>query len=50
MFSYKDVLCYEADFKNIGIDDEKEQMNVLEYFFHLGKIIYGKCNDNEKGC
>lgn len=49
MINSNELLGYEADFRDVGIYDEKEQMNVLDYFYHIGKIIYGKYKDNEKG-
>lgn len=31
---------YEEQLKTIGITEETKQIEVLEYFYQLGKIIY----------
>lgn len=37
------------DFNQLGITDEKEQKEIIEYFYQLGKIMYQiKINSNDE--
>ena len=31
---------FKNDFNQLGITGEKEQMEIIEYFYQLGKIMY----------
>ena len=42
MFTHEEINNYEKELAQIGITDEKEKKNVIEFFYQLGKIIYNK--------
>ena len=40
MFTDEELKDYGKLFNDVGITDKKEQKNVLEFFYKLGKITY----------
>lgn len=48
MFTEDDVKDYNSDFCKIGLTNEKEQKQVLEFLYTLGTIIYQVKQDNNE--
>lgn len=40
MFTDEETKYYAEQLQQLGITEETEQIEVLEYFYQLGKIIY----------
>ena len=40
MFTNSELENYEEQLKQLGISEEAERKEVLDYFYQLGKIIY----------
>ena len=40
MFTDEETKDYAEQLQQLGITEETEQIEVLEYFYQLGKIIY----------
>ena len=48
MFSEDEVKDYYTDFCKIGLTNEEEQKQVLEFLYALGTIIYQVKQDNNE--
>lgn len=48
MFTEDEVKEYNADFCKIGLTDEAEQKQMLEFLYTLGTIIYQVRQDNNE--
>jgi hypothetical protein len=40
MIETEELKEFESQFDQLGITGEKEQMEIIEYFYQLGKIMY----------
>jgi hypothetical protein len=47
MYSEDEINVYSTDFCKIGLTDEVEQKQILEFLYTLGTIIYQVRQDNK---
>ncbi len=40
MFNKEELKAFKNDLNQLGITEEKEKKDVIEFFYKLGKIIY----------
>ena len=48
MFTENEINEYNTDFCKIGLTNEKEQKQILEFLYTLGTIIYQVKQDNNE--